>query len=211
MQRHTLKGIAIFGILSCIVGGLVILGNFAFSHRPATEVRLQDNAGRQIIFGVPSNQLHTVFPHGFTFFATIPGLMPIPGAPKQGGTDPAYIVVTEAITHKAENRRRMIEEKLLAGKVKGHEGYRVIDEVVGKGESQVITRTSVFNAADGHMVVVSDPGDWSYDYVFDEIWPNDIEVKANVRKKFGDNFKEIDKRINSLVRSLIRPGRRNGQ
>lgn len=211
MRRRTLIGIIVFGLPSCIIGGLSILGNFAFSDRPPTEVHLQDNTGRQIIFSVPSKQVNAVLPHGFTFSSTVPGLVRIAGAPKQVATDPAFIVVTEAVTHQAENQRRMIEEKLLAGEVKGREGYRIFDESVGKGKSQVITRTSVFSAVDGHMVVVRDPGDWSYDYMFDEIWPDDIEVKANVRKKSGDNFKEIDQRINSLVSSLIRPGSKNGQ
>jgi hypothetical protein len=209
MQRRTLIAIAVIGVPSYIVG-LVILGSHAFSDRPPTKVRLHDNTGRQIVFCVPSNQIQAVLPDGFAFFSTIPGLVPVPGAPKQGGVDPAYIVVTKAVAHKAENQRRMIEEKLQSEEVKWREGYRVFDAPVGKGESQVVSRTSVFDAADGHLVVVVDPGDWSYTYVFDEIWPNDIEIKASVPKKFGDNFKEIDQKINSLVRSLIQPVDRNG-
>lgn len=128
----------------------------------------------------------------------------MPNLPNKGA-DPAYIVVSEATAYQAENQRLKIEQDLLAREVKGREGYRVFDTPVGKGESQVIERTTVFNAEDGHMVIVVDPGDWSYDYVFNEILPNSLGVQASVRKKFGNNYREIDRKIDVLVRSLIRP------
>jgi len=61
----------------------------------------------------------------------------------------------------------------------------------------------VFPVADGHLIVATDPGAWSADDEFDDVWPDGIEIDVAAPKIYGDNFRAIDLKLSELVRSMI--------
>lgn len=81
-------------------------------------------------------------------------------------------------------------------------GCRAFTETVpGKNTSLIYF---LFDDEHGNPVVVTNPGGWSASYHWEHAFKEGYEIKAEVSKKYGTDFRRLDKELVTLVDSLIR-------
>lgn len=80
-------------------------------------------------------------------------------------------------------------------------GYRVFIEPMRS--TGVVKTYFLFKDVHGNLVVVTDPGSWSRSYSWEHSYPEGYEIRAEIDKRYGDDFRSIDERIENLVNSMM--------
>ncbi len=93
-------------------------------------------------------------------------------------------------------------QKYHVGKQGSYELYRSITGTKNSHGIEVITY--VFQAKDGKLVGVENPGNWSVNYEAERKIGNDLHIKYLISKKLGQDFIKIDEVVTTFINNHLK-------
>jgi hypothetical protein len=156
--------------------------------------------GGSLEFAIPAAFRPKVSEHFFTLTADLPGF---PDADHSGTRAQSLFLIVRTRPKFGTLALDILNgRKANLKEMPAQNGCRVFIETVPGKSTSIIH--FLFNDERGNPVLVTDPGDRIGFFHWAHVYTEGYEIKAEVNKKYGTEFQQIDKKIVHFVNSMMR-------